>query len=114
LEKWFATQGDEGEEMSGEVDVMIEVEPLAEQVAKHLSAKTLGQVRGQGDSVALKKIFCVSNIVRFYRMGCNPERWLGQTEELLEAKKFLGMPTIEEQKKILVEKGFMREPGEEG
>jgi hypothetical protein len=93
---------------------VIDIDSIAEEIAEFLSAKSLGQVRGSGDAAALKKIFAIAGIVAYYREGKNPERWLGQTEELQIAKKFLKIPTVEEQKKILVEKGLMREPGEEG
>ena len=90
---------------------MIDIDSIAEEIAEYFSAKSLGQV---SDAATRKKIYAIAAIVGYYREGKNPERWLGQTEELLIAKKFLKIPTIEEQKKILVEKGLLREPGDEG
>jgi hypothetical protein len=99
--------------------VILEVETYAEKVATWMSPRTLDQVRSasksvEADTAVLRKIFQIASIVRYYKIGRNPELWLGKSEELLLAKKFLGMPTLEEQKQILIQKGFLREPGEEG
>lgn len=101
------------------IDIMMQVEPIAEMVARTLDSRSLNQIRHAAieksglpldqnpDEVLLKKIFTIAGICHYYGLKRNPELWLGQTEELLLAKKFLGMPTIEKQKEILKSKGFL-------
>lgn len=99
--------------------IMEEIEEIAREILSAGHGETLTEMRSRAakspeDAELLRKLFATANIVRFYRLGRVPERWLGKTEEVLVAKKFLGIPEIQEQKEILRQKGFLREPGEEG
>ena len=101
------------------------VEPFAQEICLDLTGKSLAQVRREfmechrddlpKHSQKLRFVFYCANILRYYRMGLNPEMWLGASDEVRAMKKRAGLAgDIEEQKRTLIEKGFLREPGEEG
>lgn len=101
------------------IDLMAQVESIAEEIAESLGARSLAQIRGaatqhasllpkdNADAQLLKKIFTIAGIVRYYKIGRNPEIWMGLTEDVILAKKFLGMPTVDEQKQILHDRGLL-------
>jgi hypothetical protein len=105
--------------MSDYYRAMPEVEDIADEIAAKIGTRTLGQIQAGAmakfsaplsenpDAVLLRRLFTVAGIVRFYRMGKNPELWLGKTEELKLAREFLGMPELDRQKEILREKGYL-------
>lgn len=100
--------------------MILEVESIAEEIAIDACGKSLVFLRGDFTEAQrsqgkfgevygpLEGLFRKAGIIRYYRMGINPELWMGKTEDVKWAKEFLGMPTLDEQKQKLRDKGFLK------
>jgi hypothetical protein len=100
--------------------VMDEVEPIAEEIAPIVVDCELFQLRTalkeapkeselfKQATKNLRRLFGLANVVRYYRMGLNPERWLGKTDDVMMCKKIAGLACdFEEQKEVLKKRGYL-------
>lgn len=87
--------------------MMDELENLAAELAEQVCGASLHQLEEHREREKLVHLFHVSNLVRYYRLGRNPERWLGRNPDVILARKLAGLPgDLEEQKQILRAKGL--------
>jgi hypothetical protein len=108
------------------IPVMDSLETIAEQIAQDIAGKNLDQVREGAmansrsvpmkqntDALSLCTIFRVAALIYYIKIVRNPANWLKPSDEddLMLARKFLGLPTVDERKAQLkaqlIEKGWL-------
>jgi hypothetical protein len=73
------------------MSVMDEVAPIAEEISKEITGMEYFELRfllqnEKKYADVIRDLFRQANIVRYYRLGRNPSRWLTNTEELKKLK----------------------------
>jgi hypothetical protein len=97
--------------------MLLDLEQIAEEIAVDVCGKSLGALRSEFLATpknelrliakSLEALFRKAAIIRYCRMGLNPESWLRDSDDVKWAKEFLGV-SIEQQKEELRKRGYLQ------